>query len=81
MTMLQEKAIELIKELPDEKVSFVVSYIGEIKGSEANGVNSKTQKAKEALKRIRSKRISVPADTDYNKLYMEALSEKYENIG
>ena len=80
MTMLQEKAIELIKELPDEKVDFVVSYIYGMK-EENERLDDKTIKAKEALKRIRAKRVSVPADTDYDKIYGEALAEKYENIG
>ena len=66
--------------MPDEKVDFVMNYIYGIKGANER-LDDKTEKAKEALKRIRAKRVSVPADTDYDKIYREAaLAEKYENI-
>ncbi len=80
MTMLQEQAIEMIKRMPDEKVSYVVNILEGIEGlySDQTAKETKAQKAYQNLQRFRKSGLT---ERDYKKELAEALEAKYEGIG
>lgn len=78
--MIQEKTIEMIKRLPDEKIYYVVNILQGIEGLfETRDTSDKTtsQRAYQNLQRFRK---SGSVDRDYKAELAEALEEKYANI-
>ena len=80
MTVMQERAFEMIKRLPDDKVYYIVQMLEGIaglipeKGMEAV---SSEQKAYENLQRFRK---CNDVEIDYKKELAKAREEKYANI-
>lgn len=73
MTAIQEQAIEIIKQLPDYKVEALLMLASD----ELELKKLRQQRKKEALNRLLSRKIELPADFDPDKELMEALEEKY----
>lgn len=78
MTVIQERAFEIIKRLPDDKVYYVVKILEGIEGvSSQTDMDTKTQeqKAYENLQRFRK---CSNTDIDYKTELEKALEERYE---
>ncbi|MCM1145871.1 MAG: UDP-N-acetylenolpyruvoylglucosamine reductase, partial [Lachnoclostridium sp.] len=76
MTMLQEKAVDMISRMSEEKLYYVVQLLESVEGLAENIENDKTpaQKALEDLQRFR-KRSDV--EIDYKAELAKAREEKY----
>ena len=80
MTVMQERAFEMIKRLPDDKVYYIVQMLEGIaglipeKGMEAV---SSEQKAYENLQRFRK---CNDVEIDYKAELLQALEDKYDGI-
>ena len=76
MTRLRQDAIELLEQIPEDKLIFVVQIMKGIKGLYAENTSIEKEKAFERLEQLRKK---VP-DIDYDKELAEYREGKYENI-
>ena len=80
MTVMQERAFEMIKRLPDDKVYYIVRMLEGIEGlipENVMEVSTVEQKAYENLQRFRK---CSDVETDYKAELMQALEDKYEGI-
>lgn len=80
MTVMQERAFEMIKRLPDDKVYYIVRMLEGIEGlipENVMEVSTAEQKAYENLQRFRE---CSDVEIDYKAELMQALEDKYEGI-
>lgn len=80
MTQMKERAVEMIRRMPDDNMLYVVNILQNL---EAMSVNKDTDKeqAMEAFQNLLKYRGRLPQDFDEDKELAEALEEKYDNIG
>lgn len=69
MTIIKEKAVEMLKTLPDEKVVYLIKIM---EGLEGLGETSQVSQKREALKNIQKFRGRLPEDFDYKKELAES---------
>lgn len=79
MTKLREKALQMVKEIPEDKVIYVIDILEGIKGLYGEQPEIKLQldekkKARDVLQKYRGR---IPDDFNYKKELMEAIDEKY----
>ena len=72
----REKAIQLIKEMPENKMIFVVKILRDIKGLPAEENEPEKQIREEAFLQLESVRKNVP-DLDYGKELAEYQKGRY----
>lgn len=80
MTMLQEKAVDMISRMPEDKLYYVVQLLESVAGlseNMENGTNTPAQKALENLQRFHKRR---DVEIDYKAELAKAREEKYEGI-
>lgn len=80
MTVMQERAFEMIKRLPDDKVYYVVRMLEGIEGlipENVMGTVTMEQKAYENLQRFRK---CNDVEIDYKAELARALEDKYAGI-
>ena len=80
MTMLKERAVDMISRMPEEKLYYVVQLLESVEGLSENtvkGVKTPEQRALEDLQRFR-KRSDV--EIDYKAELAKAREEKYAGI-
>lgn len=80
MTVMQERAFEMIKRLPDDKVYYIVRMLEGIERlipENVMEVSTAEQKAYENLQRFRK---CSDVEIDYKAELMQALEDKYEGI-
>lgn len=77
MTMLKEQAVEMLKNLSDEKVVFLIKIM---EGLEGLGNKPLHDEKKEALRDIQKYRGRLPEDFDYKKELAESREERYAGI-
>ncbi len=80
MTMLQEKAVDMISRMSEEKLYYVVQLLESVEGLSENmtdGAKTPAQSALEDLQRFR-KRGDV--EMDYKAELAKAREEKYASI-
>lgn len=81
MTVIQEQAVEIIRNMPDEKIYYVINILKKIDSlyldKEEYGIE-KSQAAYENLQRFRKPGIT---DRDYKAELAKAWEEKYEGAG
>ena len=82
MSLLQEQAVQLIRDLSDDNVKFLIEFIQ--KFMQPQSAQPLKANALEALGRLNAARDEVwqylPADFDPERELMEARAEKYENV-
>ncbi len=80
MTMLKERAVDIISRMPEEKLYYVVQLlesVEELSENTVKGVKTPERKALEDLQRFRKK---SNIEIDYKAELAKAREEKYENI-
>lgn len=80
MTMLQEKAVDMISRMPEDKLYYVVQLLESVEGlseNVENGSKTPAQRALEDLQRFR-KRSNI--EIDYKAELAKAREEKYAGI-
>ena len=77
MTMLKQRAVDMISRMPEEKLYYVVQLLESVEGlseNTVNGVKTPERRALEDLQRFR-KRSNV--EIDYKAELTKAREEKY----
>lgn len=80
MTLIKEKAVEMIRRMPEDHMLYVVNILQNLEAMSIEKKNDK-QKAKNALMNILEMEKRLPEDFDLKKELQEARTEKYDNFG
>lgn len=77
MTMIQEQAMELLQQLPDDKIQAIITLAtDEIKLMRYSEMQ-KVEKKKAAFATLESLRLDLPDNFDADQELADALEEKY----
>ena len=80
MTMLKQRAVDMISRMPEEKLYYVVQLLESVEGlseNTVNGVKTPEQRALEDLQRFRKR---SDEEIDYKAELTKAREEKYARI-
>ena len=80
MTMLKEKAVDMISRMPEEKLYYVVQLLESVEGLSANTVIDAETPERRALKDLQRFRKRSDVETDYKTELAKAREEKYAGI-
>lgn len=79
MTMIKERAVEMIQRMPEENMLYVINILQNLEAMSADKEKDK-QKAEKALRNILEMEKRLPEDFNPEKELQEARMEKYDNI-
>lgn len=80
MTQIKEKAVDLIRQMPEDHMIYVIDMLQNLKISIADKENDKKQ-AMAAFQNLQKFRGRLPENFDADKELEEARNEKYGNPG
>ena len=80
MTQIKEKAVDLIRQMPEDHMFYVIDMLQNLKISIADKENEKKQ-AMAAFQNLQKFRGRLPENFDADKELEEARTEKYSNPG
>lgn len=80
MTMIKERAVEMIQRMPEENMLYVMNILQNLEAMSADKEKDK-QKAETALKNILEMEKRLPEDFDPEKELQEARMGKYDYFG
>ena len=80
MTLMKEKAVEMIRRMPEDNMTYVINILQNLEAMSVDKDSDK-QRAKAALTDILNMEKRLPDDFDPEKELMEARTEKYDNFG
>ncbi len=78
MTALKKKAIDLIADIPDEQIEYIISFIETVKLN--NSADSSISKSMAAFANLQKYRKKDTADIDVKEELAKIAEEKYESI-
>lgn len=79
MTMIKERAVEMIQRMPEEDMLYVINILQNLEAMSADKEKDK-QKTKNALRNILEMEKRLPEDFDPEKELQEARMEKYGRL-
>ena len=79
MTLIKEKAVEMIRRMPDDNMLYVINILQSLEAMTIDKEKDK-QKARSALADILSMEKRLPEDFDPQKELEEARAEKYDRF-
>lgn len=80
MTMLQEKAVDMISRMSEEKLYYVVQLLESVEGLSENMENDAKTPAQKALEDLQRFRKRSDVEIDYKAELAKAREEKYAGI-
>lgn len=80
MTLIKERAVEMIQRMPEDNMVYVINILQSLEAMSVDKENDK-KKAQMALMDILSMEKRLPEDFDPQKELQEARTEKYDNLG
>lgn len=80
MTMLQEKAVDMISRMSEEKLYYVVQLLESVEGLSENMENDAKTPAQRALEDLQRFRKRSDVEIDYKAELAKAREEKYAGI-
>ncbi|WP_320958539.1 dihydrodipicolinate reductase [Enterocloster asparagiformis] len=82
MTQLREQAIEMIKEIPEDKIIYVVNILKNVRDLSGQPQADGTQEMERGLllEQLKQYRGRLSEDFDYKKELEEARDEKYADF-
>lgn len=80
MTMLQEKAVDMISRMSEEKLYYVVQLLESVEGLSENMENDAKTPAQMALEDLQRFRKRSDVEIDYKAELAKAREEKYAGI-
>ena len=79
MTVMKERAIDMISRMPEEKLYYVIQLLESVEGLSENMIKGAKTPAQKALEVLRFRKRS-DVEIDYKKELAKAREEKYANI-
>ena len=80
MTLMKEKAVEMIRRMPEDNMTYVLNILQNLEAMSIDRSEDK-KRAQNALMEILSMEKRLPDDFAPEKELEEARTEKYENLG
>lgn len=80
MTLLKEKAVEMIERIPDDNMSYVINILQNLEAMSIEKTADK-KRAAAGLQNILKMEKRLPEDFDPNRELQEAREQKYGNLG
>ncbi len=80
MTLMKEKAVEMIRRMPEDNMTYVINILQNLEAMSIDR-NEDKERAQNALAEILSMEKRLSDDFDSEKELREARAEKYENLG
>ena len=80
MTLMKEKAVEMIRRMPEDNMTYVINILQNLEAMSIDR-NEDKKRARNALAEILSMEKRLPDDFDPEKELEEARAEKYEILG
>lgn len=80
MTLMKEKAVEMIRRMPEDNMTYVINILQNLEAMSIDR-NEDKKRAQNALAEILSMEKRLPDDFDPEKELREARAKKYENLG
>jgi len=80
MTLMKEKAVEMIRRMPEDNMTYVINILQNLEAMSIDR-NEDKKRARNALAEILSMEKRLQDDFDPKKELEEARAEKYENLG
>ncbi len=80
MTLMKEKAVEMIRRMPEDNMTYVINILQNLEAMSIDR-NEDKKRARNALAEILSMEKRLPDDFDPERELEEARAEKYENLG
>ena len=80
MTLMKEKAVEMIRRMPEDNMTYVINILQNLEAMSIDR-NEDKKRSRNALAEILSLEKRLPDDFDPEKELEEARAEKYENLG
>ena len=80
MTLIKEKAVEMIRRMPEDNMTYVINILQNLEAMSIDR-NEDKERAQNALAEILSMEKRLSDDFDSEKELREARAEKYENLG
>ncbi len=77
MTIMQERAFEMIKRLPDEKIYYIVQILEGMEGLTSQAVQGAMTREQRAYENLQKFRKCSDVEIDYKAELAQALEEKY----
>ena len=78
MTLMKEKAVEMIRRMPEDNMTYVINILQNLEAMSVDRSEDK-KRAQNALAEILSMEKRLPDDFDPEKELREARTDKYEN--
>ena len=79
MTLIKEKAVEMIERMPEDQMIYVIGILQNLEAMSVEKQRDK-QKAQKALTSILGMEKRLPEDFDLKKELQEMREEKYDNF-
>lgn len=79
MTLIKEKAVEMIERMPEDHMIYVIGILQNLEAMSVEKQRDK-QKAQKALTSILGMEKRLPEDFDLKKELQEMREEKYDNF-
>lgn len=80
MTLIQEQAIQLIRQLPDEKIRAIITLAADEVRLQELKMQERVSNKKKAFAKLESLEINFPEDFDADTELKTALEDKYGRI-
>lgn len=80
MTVMKQKAIDMISRMPEEKLYYIVQLLESVEGLSENRVDGFETPEQRALKDLQRFRKRSDVEIDYKAELAEAREEKYADI-
>ncbi|MDE6663952.1 MAG: UDP-N-acetylenolpyruvoylglucosamine reductase [Lachnospiraceae bacterium] len=80
MTVLKEKAVDMISRMPEEKVYYLVQLLESVEGLSANTAMDAEMPERRALEDLQRFRKRSDVEIDYKAELAKAREEKYAGI-
>ena len=80
MTLMKEKAVEMIRRMPEDNMTYVINILQNLEAMSIDR-NEDKERAQNALAEILSMEKRLSDDLDSEEELREARAEKYENLG
>lgn len=80
MTLMKEKAVEMIRRMPEDNMTYVINILQNLEAMSIDR-NEDKKRVQNALAEILGMEKRLQDDFDPEKELREARAEKYENIG
>ena len=80
MTAMKQRAIGIIEQMPDEQISYVITFLEDFRKRPEKTDETRLAKSRAAYQNLQKYRKKGSSDNDYKKEIADSIERKYESI-